>query len=116
MDERHVPRTAAAVSSPRAPALGASAGGQDFLAHTDRQLAQLRLAYRRWRIGQRTRCGLCLRERDRIADAFSTGHQHHQPVEPEGDSTVWRSAEFQGIEQEPELALRFFRVNAKQFN
>src|SRR6185369_17057393 len=40
-----------------------------------------------------------------IANRCLTGKQHHQPIKPECQASVWRSAVFQGFEEEPETML-----------
>ena len=44
----------------------------------------------------------------------SCREDHHQPVEPQRDSAVRRSAVFERFEQEPEAAARFFLAEAER--
>ena len=37
------------------------------------------------------------------------------PIKSEGNAAMWRRTELQGIQQEAELALRLFRIDAQQF-
>ena len=49
--------------------------------------------------------GVVLRERDKVADAVAVAQNGAKTVETEGDTTVRRGTEFEGVDQESELAL-----------
>src|SRR6185437_4102990 len=80
--------------------------------HPNMQLAQLRLARLRGRIGHRIRRGLRLREGDHLADAVRSRHQHRQAIQAERDASMRRRAELECIQEEAELLPGFFRTDA----
>jgi hypothetical protein len=77
------------------------------------QLPQLRRGDAARCLGHYAGGGLGFRERDNIADRGGAGHQHHQPVQAEGQATVRRGAVAQGVEEEAELLLRLLLIDAE---
>src|SRR5690625_3533128 len=57
---------------------------------------------------------LRLRESNHLAERRRAGKQHRQPVHAERDTTMRRSAEAEGIQNEAEAALRLLFVDAEQ--
>lgn len=57
---------------------------------------------------------LGFREGDYFTDRLGAGHQHHQTVQTEGQTTVRRRAVFQGVEQEAELLFLFRFADTQQ--
>ncbi len=73
------------------------------------QLAQLLLVHWRGGLGQQALGTLGLGEGDHVADRLGSGHQRDEAVQAEGQTTVWRRAVLQGVEQVAKLGLRVFR-------
>jgi hypothetical protein len=80
------------------------------VAQFDVQLAQLLFVDRAGGLGQQALGTLGLGEGDHIADRLGTGHQRDDAVQPKGQATVGRCTVLQGVEQEAEFELRFFRA------
>ena len=56
---------------------------------------------------------LVLREGDDIADRFPLGHQHHQTVKAEGQTTVGRRAILESVHHEAKLGVSLFLGQAQ---
>ena len=80
----------------------------------DAQFFQLIGADSRRSFGHGALRALGLGECDDIPDRIGAAQKHDQPIEAEGDSTMWRSAIFQGLQQETELRLRLILPDAQQ--
>ncbi|RMR55269.1 hypothetical protein ALP83_05645 [Pseudomonas syringae pv. actinidiae] len=76
-----------------------------LLAQTDMQLAQRFGIDNARRLGHDVGGALGFRERNHFTNRLRAGHQHHQTVQTKRQTTVRRSAVFQGVEQEAELLL-----------
>ena len=66
--------------------------------------------------GERIVRGLGLGKGDDLPDRAGAGHQHRDPIEPEGDAAVRRTAELQRIEEESEFLPCFVLVDAEHAN
>ena len=80
----------------------------------DAQFFQLIGADSRRSFGHGALRALGLGECDDIPDRIGAAQKHDQPIEAEGDSTMWRSAIFQGFQQETELRLRLILSDAEE--
>ena len=77
------------------------------------QLAQCLVIHLTRRLSHHAGRALGFREGDHFTDRLGTGHQHYQTIETEGQATVGRCAEFQGIEEEAELLLLLVFADAE---
>src|SRR3954452_23201929 len=75
-------------------------------ADVDPGFLSLLLGDRCRRAGQRVTTTGRLRERHHLSDRICADECRREPVETEGDATVWRRAVAERLEQEAELALR----------
>ena len=64
--------------------------------------SELPRIHRRRSLRHQTRRRGRLGERYDITNRITTGHQHHHPIEPEGDPTVRRHAVAEGFEEKAE--------------
>src|ERR1700675_770032 len=77
------------------------------------QVAELRIAHRRWSVDHQIHRSRCLRERDYLAEAFGSGQDHDDAIEAEGDAAVRGSAVFEGFEEESEAGAGFLFRHAE---
>src|SRR5579871_5529790 len=83
-------------------------------AKCDAEFAQLALRDGRGRVAHQVGAARRFGERNYVADRRLTRQNHHQAIEPEGDSTMWRRAIFQSVEQEEETAPSLFIRHAER--
>ena len=75
------------------------------------QFTQLLFINRARSAGEQALGALRLREGDHIANGGCTRHHRDDTVQTEGDAAVGRRTVLQGVKQEAELKLGFFRTN-----
>ena len=72
--------------------------------HLDVEFLQLRRIDRRRRLGHQALRLLRLGKGNHISNGIGPAKQHDQPIEPEGDAAVRRSAVIEGFQKKPNLA------------
>ncbi len=84
-------------------------------AQADSGFIELFFDYRNRCIGQRATGRLRRRKRNDVANTFGAGHQHHNAIESECDTAVWRAALLQRTQQETELFFRLVVADPQEF-